>query len=123
MKKKGGTMNKFFKLLFSTTLATGVATHLIKQKKQPLKKFQEIYSGKFEIIHPVTLKTNLIHITSNLEFLINQKHIDGEIIEINERHLLFQDTLGFQIEILTQNNRASIFIDETDQVKTAMIEV
>ena len=116
-------MIKFLELLFGTTVATSVATHLIQKKKQPLKKFQSIYNGKFEITHPLTHKTNLIHITQNLDFVINHKHVDGEIIEINERHLLFRDALGFQIEIVTKNNRPDLFIDEIDQVQMPMLEI
>ncbi|MBS7577833.1 MULTISPECIES: DUF4828 domain-containing protein [unclassified Enterococcus] len=116
-------MIKFLKLLFGTTVATSVATHLIQKKKQPLKKFQTIYNGKFEITHPLTHKTNRIHITQNLDFIINHKHVDGEIIEINKQHLLFQDKLGFQIEITTKNNRPESFIDEMDQVQIPMIEI
>ena len=121
--KQEGIMIKFLELLFGTTVATSVATHLIQKKKQPLKKFQSIYNGKFEITHPLTHKTNLIHITQNLDFVINHKHVDGEIIEINERHLLFRDALGFQIEIVTKNNRPDLFIDEIDQVQMPMLEI
>ncbi|MDR1567553.1 MAG: DUF4828 domain-containing protein [Streptococcaceae bacterium] len=116
-------MKKIWKLIFGTTLATGVATHLMRNRSQILGHFQTIYSGHYEMIHPKTGKIILIHITQKLKFLINHKQVDGEVIEINEQHLLFQDTLGFQIEILTQNNQAHTFIDEADRVKMVMKKI